>query len=75
MMALFETEEGGVFTALLHYPPPMGVTHPRSKRRFVLCCTTEGAEPLLYVETVEPSFQKRLTDFLGNRSSATPEGY
>lgn len=74
MMALFEGSEGGVFTALLHYPPPMEII-TRRNRRFVLCCSTEGAEPLLYVETVEPSFEKHLTDLLGNRSSATPEGY
>jgi hypothetical protein len=72
MMALFEGSEGGVFTALLHYPPPMEII-TRRNRRFVLCTSTEGAEPLLYCEIVCPAFQKRLDTLLGNRSTASPE--
>lgn len=71
MMALFEGQEGGVFTALLHYPPPMEII-TRRYRRFVLCTSTEGSEPLLYVEIVCPAFQKRLDRLLGNRSTASP---
>jgi hypothetical protein len=72
MMALFEGSEGGVFTALLHYPPPMEII-TRRHRRFVLCTSTEGAEPLLYVEVFCPAFQERLDRILGKRSTASPE--
>jgi hypothetical protein len=71
-MALFEGSEGGVFTALLHYPPPMEII-TRRNRRFILCTSTEGAEPLLYREANCPAFQKRLDQLFGKRSTASPE--